>query len=309
MRLATFLQGGEGRLGALVGEFLVDLSRARSALYPAKPPLPGDMLAFLEAGEQTWKMADELIRCLGQSPDRAGLERMAGVGAVFPASEVRLLAPIPAPSKVVAIGQNYWDHCLEQKLEPPEKPIIFAKFSTSVIGPGESITWDPALTDQVDYEVELAVVIGKRARNVPKEKAYDYVFGYTVGNDISARDLQFGDKQWVRGKSLDTFCPLGPYLVSRDEVPNPHNLPLRCAVNGRVLQDSSTSRMIFDLPTLVSFITAAFTLLPGDVILTGTPDGVGVFRKPQLFLHPGDHVVAEVEGLGRLENPVGRASV
>jgi 2-keto-4-pentenoate hydratase/2-oxohepta-3-ene-1,7-dioic acid hydratase in catechol pathway len=303
LRLATFVSAGEKRLGALVGEYLVDLGRAHSVVHAGAPPLPGEILAFLEAGEQAWRVAGELVHRLKQSD---GLERIVGREAVFTPQEVKLLAPIPAPPKVIAIGLNYWDHCREQNLEPPDRPIIFTKFSTAVIGPGEPIVWDPKLTDQVDYEVELAVVMGKRARNVLKEQAYDYIFGYTVANDVSARDLQFGDKQWVRGKSLDTFCPLGPYLVSRDEIPDPHNLPVRCTVNGQVLQDSSTAEMIFDVPTLVNFISTAFTLLPGDVILTGTPDGVGVFRQPQIFLQPGDTVVVEIEDVGRLENPVGQ---
>jgi 2-keto-4-pentenoate hydratase/2-oxohepta-3-ene-1,7-dioic acid hydratase in catechol pathway len=305
LRLGTFILNNEERLGALVGEYLVDISRAHARVNPTAPPLPGAMLPFLQAGEGAWRAAQNLLKRLEEVPNRAALERMAGSEAIYDPESVRLLAPVPNPSKVIAIGLNYWDHCREQKLEPPDRPIIFAKYPTAVIGPGEPIVWDPALTQQVDYEAELAFVVGKRARKVKREEAYDYIFGYMPGNDVSARDLQFSDKQWVRGKSLDTFCPLGPYLVSRDEVPDPHNLPIRCYVNGRPLQDSSTSEMIFDIPTLLSFITAAFTLLPGDVVLTGTPDGVGVFRKPQIFLKPGDRVVVEIEGLGRLENPVG----
>jgi 2-keto-4-pentenoate hydratase/2-oxohepta-3-ene-1,7-dioic acid hydratase in catechol pathway len=202
----------------------------------------------------------------------------------------------------VAIGLNYMDHCREQNIEPPEAPIIFAKFPNAVVGPGAVIRWDPALTQQVDYEVELGVVMGRTARRVPAADALDYVAGYTICNDVSARDLQFGDRQWVRGKSLDTFCPLGPWLVTRDEIPDPHDLSIRCTVNGQVMQDSTTAEMIFGVTTLIEFISRAFSLLPGDVIATGTPDGVGVFRSPQVFMKDGDVVTLEVEGLGQLTN-------
>jgi 2-keto-4-pentenoate hydratase/2-oxohepta-3-ene-1,7-dioic acid hydratase in catechol pathway len=194
------------------------------------------------------------------------------------------------------------DHCREQKVEPPKAPIIFAKFPSAIIGPGETIRWNPALTNQVDYEAELAVVMGRIARNVAEAEALDYVAGYTICHDVSARDLQMGDGQWIRGKSLDTFCPLGPYLVTRDEIPDPHHLAIRCTVNETVLQNSNTAEMIFHIPYLIAYISRAFTLLPGDVITTGTPDGVGVFRSPKIFLKGGDVVTIEVEGLGQLIN-------
>jgi 2-keto-4-pentenoate hydratase/2-oxohepta-3-ene-1,7-dioic acid hydratase in catechol pathway len=180
---------------------------------------------------------------------------------------------------------------------------MFAKFPTSVIGPGAEIRWDPALTAKVDFEVELAVIMGQTTRRVRASEALDYVAGYTVGNDVSARDLQFSDGQWVRGKSLDTFCPLGPWLVTRDEVPDPHNLALRCLVNGIAYQDSSTAEMIFRVPELIEFASRAFTLLPGDVILTGTPHGVGAFRDPPVLLKDGDVVTVEIDGVGKLTNP------
>jgi 2-keto-4-pentenoate hydratase/2-oxohepta-3-ene-1,7-dioic acid hydratase in catechol pathway len=212
------------------------------------------------------------------------------------------MAPIPNPSKIVAIGLNYRDHAREQGSPIPERPIIFAKFPTSVIGPGDTITWDPALTQQVDYEAELAVIIGAAARNVDEEDALSFVAGYACGNDVSARDLQFGDHQWVRGKSLDTFCPLGPALVTPDEVGDPQGLTVRAVLNGEVMQDSSTSEMIFGVRELVAFASRAFTLLPGDVIMTGTPHGVGVFRKPPVFLKDGDQIAIEIERIGRLGN-------
>jgi 2-keto-4-pentenoate hydratase/2-oxohepta-3-ene-1,7-dioic acid hydratase in catechol pathway len=232
---------------------------------------------------------------------RAGAERAAGDAGV-PLVELDLLAPVPHPPKVVAIGLNYYAHAAEQGVDPPTEPLIFAKFPTSVVGPDAEIRWDPALTDQVDYEAELAVVIGRRCRRVDESAALSYVLGYTCGNDVSARDLQFGDKQWVRGKSLDTFCPLGAVLVTADEIPDPQALTIRCLVNGEVLQEGTTADMIFGVAKLVAFASAAFTLEPGDVIMTGTPPGVGVFRKPQRFLQHGDEVVTEIEGIGRLIN-------
>jgi acylpyruvate hydrolase len=222
--------------------------------------------------------------------------------AGLPLAQVKLLAPIPNPSKVIAIGLNYMDHCREQKVEPPAAPLIFAKFTTAIIGPDDTIRWDPTLTSRVDFEAELAVVIGRTARCVSQAEAMDYVAGYTICHDVSARDLQFSDKQWVRGKSLDTFCPLGPYLVTRDEIPDPHNLAICCTVNQNVMQNSNTGEMIFRIPYLIEYISRAFTLLPGDVITTGTPDGVGVFRSPQVFLKHGDVVTIEIEGLGQLTN-------
>jgi 2-keto-4-pentenoate hydratase/2-oxohepta-3-ene-1,7-dioic acid hydratase in catechol pathway len=210
--------------------------------------------------------------------------------------------PVPKPGKIVAIGLNYYAHAAEQGTDPPKQPLIFAKFPTSVIGDGEPIRWDPRLTSQVDYEAELAVVIGTRARRVDESAALEYVQGYTCGNDVSARDLQFDDRQWVRGKSLDTFCPLGPEVVTTDEIPDPQRLRLRTIVNGEVLQDGTTADMIFPVAKLVAFASAAFTLEPGDVIMTGTPPGVGVHRKPQRFLKDGDEVAIEIDGIGRLVN-------
>lgn len=219
--------------------------------------------------------------------------------------EVELLAPVRRPGKIIAIGLNYLDHCLEQGLTPPDRPTLFTKFTTSVNDPGGQIRWDPALTQQVDYEAELAVVIGKRARRVQASDAYDYVFGYTCLNDVTARDLQKGDGQWVRGKSLDTFCPVGPVVVTTDELPDPHNLSIRTWVNGELRQSSNTKYLIHNVPNLVAFCSAAFTLEPGDIITTGTPGGVGFHRNPPTFLEPGDHIVVEIEGIGRLENTVG----
>ena len=281
MKLVTYKTDNDARLGLLRDDHVIDLAAASDGR------LPPDMLTFLRRGEPALKLARQVAE---------------NGTASTPVSDVRLLAPIPNPSKVVAIGLNYMDHCREQNVKPPERPIIFCKFSTAVVGPGTTIRWDPALTQQVDYEVELGVVMGRLARRVPAAEALDYVAGYTICNDVTARDLQHGDRQWVRGKSLDTFCPLGPWLVTREEVPDPQALSLRCTLNGQVMQDSTTAEMISGVAYLIEFISRAFTLLPGDVIATGTPHGVGVFRSPQVFMKDGDVVTVEVEGLGQLTN-------
>jgi 2-keto-4-pentenoate hydratase/2-oxohepta-3-ene-1,7-dioic acid hydratase in catechol pathway len=281
MKLLTYKTDNDARLGLLRDDRVIDMDAASDGR------LPPDMLTFLRRGEPALQLARQVAE---------------NATASTPVSDVTLLAPIPNPSKIVAIGLNYMDHCREQNVKPPERPIIFAKFSTAVVGPGATIRWDPALTQQVDYEVELGVVMGRTARRVSAADALDYVAGYTICNDVSARDLQHGDRQWVRGKSLDTFCPLGPWLVTREEVPDPQDLSLRCTLNGQVMQDSTTAEMIFGVAYLIEFISRAFTLLPGDVIATGTPHGVGVFRSPQVFMKDGDVVTVEVEGLGQLTN-------
>ncbi len=213
------------------------------------------------------------------------------------------VAPLQ-PGKIVAIGLNYLDHVRETGLEAPTAPLIFAKFPSSVIGDGAPIEIDTELTQRVDWEVELAVVISRPAKDVATADALDHVFGYTVGNDISARDLQFGDGQWVRGKSLDTFCPLGPRLVTADELGDPQDLRLTTRVNGDLVQDSNTASMIFGVAELVAFCSRCFTLDPGDVLLTGTPWGCGEFMQPPRHLSPGDVVEVEIEGIGKLVNPV-----
>ncbi len=218
--------------------------------------------------------------------------------------EARIHAPVARPQKVIGIGLNYEDHAAETGADIPEKPIVFAKYPNTVIGHGEAIRIPP-ITEQVDYEAELAVIIGRTARNVPESEALDHVFGYTNANDVSARDIQLGEGgQWTRGKTIDTFCPLGPYIVTRDEVEDPQNLSVRCILNGDVVQDGHTSKMIFSVAELVAFLSTGMTLVPGDVIITGTPPGVGMARDPQLWLKDGDEVSIEIEGLGTLTNPV-----
>jgi acylpyruvate hydrolase len=212
-------------------------------------------------------------------------------------------APIDRPGKIIAVGLNYKDHASEQNVTPPERPMLFAKWQTALIGPGDPILL-PSISDKIDYEGELGVVIGERAKRVPAASALDVVEGYICVNDVSARDLQYSDKQFTRAKSLDTFCPVGPRLVPASEVGDPGNLTLRTTVNGEVLQDSSTSQLIFSVPELIAFISEAITLEPGDLIATGTPAGVGTFRDPPIYLKDGDEVVIEIERVGELRNPV-----
>lgn len=225
-------------------------------------------------------------------------------GDALPLAGVRVLAPL-RPGKIICVGQNYMDHCREQKVEPPDRPTLFAKFPTSVVGPGDEVRWPEDFSTQVDYEAELAVVIGQTTRRVSESAALASVFGYTMANDVSARDVQFSDKQWVRGKSADTFCPIGPAVITRDEVPDPQALPIACRVNDETRQSSNTSEMIFPVRYIVAFISRAITLEAGDLILTGTPDGVGVFRNPKIFLKPGDTTVVEIGDFGTLSNRMG----
>jgi 2-keto-4-pentenoate hydratase/2-oxohepta-3-ene-1,7-dioic acid hydratase in catechol pathway len=228
-------------------------------------------------------------------------ESAAGVAPL--GDTARLTVPL-RPGKIVAIGLNYLDHVRESGVEAPKQPIVFTKFTTSLIGDGDTVEVDRSVTTRVDWEVELAVVVGRTMRRVPVEAALDHVFGYTVANDLSARDVQFGDGQWVRGKSLDGFCPLGPVIVTADEVPDPQALRLRTRVNGEVVQDASTSEMVFGVAELLSFCSHSFTLEPGDVLLSGTPWGCGEFMDPQRSLQDGDEVEVEVDGIGTLSNPV-----
>jgi 2-keto-4-pentenoate hydratase/2-oxohepta-3-ene-1,7-dioic acid hydratase in catechol pathway len=211
--------------------------------------------------------------------------------------------PIERPQKIVCVGLNYRDHAEEQGVDLPERPLLFAKWPNTLIGPGDSIVIPP-LTERVDYEAELGVVIGSRARQVSVENALEAVAGYICANDVTARDIQFGDVQWTRGKSLDTFCPVGPALVPASDVPDPQALGIRAILNGEVMQNSTTANMVFGVAEIVAFVSQAITLEPGDLILTGTPAGVGVFRDPPVRLEPGDEITIEIDGVGSLTNPV-----
>ena len=290
MRLVTYAaRDGASHLGALRDHGVVDLSAAARELGLARE-IFSSMSSWLESGP------NRLI-------DPARLTSTAATSAL-PLSEVRLLPPVPRPGKIVAIGLNYRDHSTESgAAAPPKSPIIFSKFTTSIAGPEDAIVI-PLGNPNVDYEAELAVVIGRRGKAIPAAHAFEYVAGYMPLNDVSARMWQFADKQWVRGKSCDTFCPTGPHLTTHDEIPDPHALAIRARVNGVTMQDSHTGKMIFRVPELIEFISASITLEPGDIIATGTPEGVGAFRKPPVFLKSGDVVEVEIEGLGILRNPV-----
>ena len=211
-------------------------------------------------------------------------------------------APIPRPGKIVCVGLNYRDHAEEQGAELPAAPLLFAKFTTSLIGPGDPIVIPPLVT-KCDYEAELGVVLGATVKQVSRENALEAVAGYVVANDVSARDLQFGDGQWTRGKSPDTFCPVGP-LVPAADVPDPHALSIRALLNGDVVQDSSTANLVFGVDEVISYASQTATLEEGDLILTGTPAGVGIFRDPPRLLRPGDSITIEIDGVGSLTNPV-----
>ena len=250
---------------------------------------------LIAAGPEAWEGAR------GAAP--AALE-----GGGEPLQPGMLEAPLKTPSKIACVGLNYHDHCRETGMVAPERPLIFAKFPSSLVGPDAAIEWPKGLTEQVDWEVELAVVMGRRISHASEQEALDAVFGYTAANDVSARDLQFADQQWVRAKSIDTFCPLGPVIVTPDEFGDPQDKGLVARVNGETMQDSTTAEMIFGVAEIVSFLSRACTLEPGDLILTGTPWGVGGFRDPPVFLEPGDRVEVEVEGVGVLANDIGRST-
>lgn len=284
MRLVTFLTAGEQRAGALVDDRVVDLNQA-------DPELPSDVLTLLRGG--------------GAALERARrVSATALAAATRPLEAVRLLAPIPRPPKIICIGLNYADHAAEAGLEIPARPSVFLKASSTVIGPGEPIIRPPT-TQQLDYEVELAVVIGQRCKAVPREAAMGAVAGYTILNDVSARDLQFAkDGGIILGKNFDTSAPMGPWLALVDEIPDPGRLNLRTWVNGELRQNGATRNLIFDIPFIVSFLSQQLTLEPGDVIATGTPAGVGLGRRPPVWLQPGDTVRMEIDGLGVLENRV-----
>uniref|UniRef100_A0A8C8VLW6 Fumarylacetoacetase-like C-terminal domain-containing protein n=1 Tax=Pelusios castaneus TaxID=367368 RepID=A0A8C8VLW6_9SAUR len=254
------------------------------------PSLPSSMREFLEKGESALVIARR-----AQESGQHILLR----------SEVTLLAPVTNPDKVICVGMNYADHCLEQKVKIPEEPIIFSKFASSIIGPYDEIIHPPE-SSEVDWEVELAFVIGKKGKHIKESAAMDHVVGFMVAHDVSARDWQMtrNGKQWLLGKTFDTFCPIGPAIVTKDSVSDPHNLGIRCKVNGELVQNSSTNQMIFKTQMLVAWVSQFVTLYPGDVFLTGTPPGVGVFRKPPMFLKRGDVVECEIDELGTIRNKV-----
>ncbi|HBZ69718.1 MAG TPA: 5-carboxymethyl-2-hydroxymuconate isomerase [Deltaproteobacteria bacterium] len=281
MRLATFTHAGSTRVGVLAGDDVIDLAAAA-------PELPREMVAFLAAGVPALRRAGDLAL--------AARERIA-------LAKVRLQAPVLRPPKFLAIGLNYADHVAESRLEMPKVPTVFNKQSTCVIGPGDPIHM-PRVSKALDYEGELGFVIGQRCRHVSRDHAREVIAGYLVVNDVSVRDWQLRVPTWTMGKSFDTHGPIGPWIVTEDEVGDPHSLRLRTLVNGEVRQDSNTKNLIFDCFTIVEHLSTAFTLEPGDVVATGTPAGVGISMKPPRLLQVGDVVRVEIERVGSIENPV-----
>lgn len=283
-QLITFSVDGIKRPGAIKGTRVLDL---RAAGLPAGEM--GDLLAIVRGGDPM-------------------LARVRSAVAEWTAQDflldaVKLEAPIQHPPKVIGIGLNYIDHCREANMAVPKEPVIFTKYSTSVTGPYDDVHWYEDVCQNIDYEVELGVVIGKQASRVSEENALDYVLGYTVINDVSARDLQLGGAgQWDIGKSLNTFCPCGPAIVTTSEIENPHNLDLRLTVNGELRQTSNTSNLIFKIPALIAYLSKGITLLPGDLIATGTPFGVAMGMKDPIWLKDGDVCEAKIDGLGAIRN-------
>ena len=314
MRLVTFAARGQTRVGAVEGDWIVDLTRAARAHYAARGVsrpgararalMPPSMTQVLVGGDEALALAREITaetrRALTHAPEARALE---SDGVVWRAGDVRLLPPVPAPPKILCVGRNYAEHAREGGGEPPTIPIYFGRFPHSLLGPGEPYVL-PAVSEQVDYEGELAAVIGRRGRDIPESRALEYVAGYTVFNDISIRDFQRRTTQWMIGKNFDRSGPLGPALVTRDEVPDPQALELTVEVSGERLQEASTSIMIFSVAYLIADVSRALTLEPGDIIATGTPSGVGFARKPPRWLRAGDTVRVSITKVGVLETPV-----
>ena len=287
MRLVTFGTGEGLKVGVVSGDGVVDLARAAQG---KEAGWFTSMEALLAAGEPALRLAQALAETAAQRLLR---------------SAIRLGPPVPRPTKIIALGFNYREHAEEFSTKAPEAPLIFAKYPNSICGPHDPIILPPGDDQpQVDYEAELAVVIGRRCKGVPASRAMEMIAGYMALNDVSERKWQFGDKQWTRGKSPDTFCPTGPWLVTPDEVPDPHALGIRSRVNGEIRQDSNTSLLVHRIPRLIEYCSASMTLEPGDIIATGTPTGVGMHRKPPLFLKPGDVVEIEIDGVGTIRNEV-----
>ncbi|HZA54637.1 MAG TPA: fumarylacetoacetate hydrolase family protein [Candidatus Udaeobacter sp.] len=308
MRFVTFARKNQHRIG-LVGPQgqIIDLAEVnRRYLKGGNPPFLASMQVFIEAGGKALQVARKAEKYVG-GKSAEEQKKLTATGALLKMSQARLVAPIPYPKKnVVMLGVNYREHVDEGakarslEIKYPEWPVFFTKPATSVIGHLGKVVHHKA-TERLDWEVELAVVMGKRGRDIPKAKAYDYVFGYTVCLDMTARDLQRIHGQWFKGKSLDTFCPIGPWIVHKSALTDPQQIRLVCRVNGEVMQDGNTRDMIFDIATTIESLSKGMTLEPGDIISTGTPSGVGFARTPPVFLKPGDKVDGEVEGVGTLQ--------
>jgi acylpyruvate hydrolase len=317
MRLVTFSARGQTRVGALDGDWIIDLTRAARAHYArrglshpgarSRALLPPSMPRLLAGGEEALALArDVAAETRAALAGGSAAEALEHDGIVWRTGEARLLPPVPAPPKILCVGRNYAEHAREGGGAPPEIPIYFGRFPHSLLGPGEPFVL-PAASEQVDYEGELAVVIGRRGRDIPESRALEYVAGYTVFNDISIRDYQRRTSQWMIGKNFDRSGPLGPALVTRDEVPDPQALRLAVDVSGERMQEAGTDTMIFSVAYLIADVSRALTLEPGDVIATGTPSGVGYARKPPRWLRAGDVVRISITKVGVLETPVAAA--
>lgn len=302
MKLTQFKTATAGpRLGVFCDQRLLDLAALARAINPEGRGRQwlhedADMLDVITRGDDALAEIDALVK----AAQAGALTNKAQV--VFELEAVEFLPPV-YPGKLLAIGRNYVDHAIEGGAAPPAAPLIFTKLANALSAHNAPIIL-PAISAQVDYEAELAVVIGRRAKRVSEAEALTHVFGYTLINDVSARDLQFGDGQWVRGKGLDGFAPLGPFITTRDEIAEVHSLKIEGRLNGQVMQSSNTDKMIFKVPHLISYISQGITLEPGDVIATGTPEGVGIFRQPPILLKAGDVFEVTIEKLGTLRNPV-----
>jgi acylpyruvate hydrolase len=299
MRLVTFSSLGITSIGIEIEGGILNIPEAASRFgrkYQIDgQPFPNTMMRLLE-WEPGVEVARQILDRFVKTPDN---ERPL----ILSAEDIEIEAPIRKPGKIIAIGLNYTDHIEETGKDVPEYPVLFAKFPSSIVGPGEPIS-HPELTNRLDWEVELGVVMGRRCKEVSEEEALDFIAGYTVVNDLSARDLQLQDGQWVRGKSLDGLCPMGPCIVTTDELGDASDLKMHTKVNGEIKQDSSTSKLLFGVPQLVSYLSQSFTLEPGDVIATGTPSGVGFVREPPEFLEAGDEVEVYIEKIGSLRNKI-----
>ena len=265
-------------------------SQSLEYIFPLAPLGYADTLSFLYAGEDAWAEAAVAASSADLDSD-----------AVIRTDQADLLAPIAMPGKFICIGLNYRDHAIESNMPLPKTPVVFTKFSNCIVGDGATVVI-PRLTSQLDYEAELAIVIGKEGKNIPAEDWADYVFGYTIVNDLSARDIQMATSQWSLGKSFDTYGPMGPAIVSKDDIPDPHVLAIKLSIDGELLQNSNTDQLVFKAPDLIAYLSSIMTLEPGDIISTGTPAGVGLGRKPQRWVQPGETMVIEIEGIGTLTN-------
>lgn len=303
MKLAQFKTKNSDtqRLGLLQGEKLRDVAALARTVKEAGGQ-PADWLLEVRNSQEVIDRGAQALVEINALAGDANAGAITDERTAFALDSVEFL-PAVYPRKIMAIGRNYVDHAIEGGAAPPEAPLIFNKLPNSLSAHGVPIVL-PAISAQVDYEAELAVVIGRKAKQVSEAHALEYIFGYTLINDVSARDLQFGDGQWTRGKSLDTFAPLGPFITTRDEVSDVQALKIEGRLNGEVMQSSNTAKMIFQVAYLVSYLSQGITLEPGDVIATGTPDGVGIFRKPPILLKAGDVFEVTIEKLGTLRNPV-----